>query len=200
MRNSLHCVALLLALGMLATPAAHAAPTPFDLNLDLPPVIGESTKPPDCTIVYLTTDTSTDDVYAERMMIEPSDNAVPVAGRMPCPARIPPKLADQAMADCEARAADPKHCVFADMSRGFERERSINNTAENTARCASDTATDIGIACWKSGTLDVCNVGCGQSVAEAVAQARRRCEAKHRQSCPLTGSLPIIAATPAPKQ
>ncbi len=187
-----------LLLALLPMSAAHAAPAPFDLNLNLPPVIEDSTKPPQCTIVYLMTDTDTNDVYAERMQIKPADNAVPVAGRMPCPASVPPRLSGRAMATCLARAADPRSCVFADMSRGFERERSISGTAENTSRCASDAAVDIGIACWQSGGLDVCNVGCGNSSAEAITHARRRCEEKHQQSCPLTGSLPVFAGSSAP--
>jgi hypothetical protein len=91
------------------------------------------------------------------------------------------------------RAADIKDCVFADMARAFQRRPNADASTENTSRCASDKATDIGIACWRSGELRICGVGCGISPAAAVSAAVVRCEAKHQRQCPITGSLPVLA-------
>ena len=128
--------------------------------------------------------------------VEPCDAAAeearPVRNRMPCPAAVPARLSVRALDVCAIRVEDPNTCVYADMSRGFENDRVGRNTSSNSARCRSDQAEFIGLACWKSDTLDVCSVGCGTSEADAKAQARARCEDKHQQSCRVTAVAPVL--------
>jgi hypothetical protein len=115
----------------------------------------------------------------------------PVNNRLRCPAAMPIRVGLRALDVCTTRTGESKYCVFADMSRGFEREPTINNTAENASRCASDNASDIGVACWTSGKLLVCDVACGNSPKEAKASAQARCQDKQQQSCPVTASVPV---------
>ena len=171
--------------------AARAGPMPFDLPLFVPPVIADSLAPSICTVTYLIADVINNDLYAARMQIEPGDGDAPVDGGLPCPAVMPPRVGRQALDVCIARTGEAKACVFADMGRGFEGQADIRNTAENASRCASDAATDIGVACWMPGGLAVCNVGCGRSPAQAMALAAARCAAKQQQSCPITATVPV---------
>jgi hypothetical protein len=94
---------------------------------------------------------------------------------------------------CLSRAGERRSCVFADMSRGFDQNPDLTNTAENGSRCASDRFSHIGVACWKAGALEICNVGCGQQPSDAMREARERCEAKHQKTCEITGVQPIQA-------
>jgi hypothetical protein len=175
----------------LAAGGANAGPLSFDLQLHVPPVIADSQAPETCTVSYVIADTANNDLFAVRMRIDPAETDAPVNNRLPCPADVPPRVALRALDVCTSRTAEDRSCVFADMSRGFEREPGIRNTSENASRCASDKFSHIGVACWTSGKLSVCNVGCGNSPAEAVTQARARCEDKQQQSCPLSASLPV---------
>jgi len=172
---------------------ARAGTSTSDLMNALPPVIKDTTQAASCTVAYLVTNVTTNDMFAVRMEIAPDPNDKPVNDLMPCPRNIPPRVASRALDVCINRAADPKHCVFADMGRDFAERPKADNTAENNARCASDTATDIGVACWRSGELEICGVGCGDSPAAAVTAAVNRCEAKQQRQCPITGSLPVLA-------
>jgi hypothetical protein len=160
---------------------------------DLPPVIEDTAKAADCVVTYLVTDISTNDMIAVRMRIAPHETDRPVNNLMPCPKDVPPRVASRALDVCALRAADPKTCVYADMSREFEKHPSANNTAENTSRCASDQAADIGVACWSAGRPQVCASACGDSPESAVAAAVARCETKQQRSCTITGSLPVLA-------
>jgi hypothetical protein len=171
--------------------AAEAGPLPFDLQLHIPPVISDSTAPVKCTVTYLVADLTNNDLYAARMRIDSADTDSPVQNRLPCPATLPPRLGLRALDICTTRTGESKYCVFADMARGFEREPDIHNTAENAARCGSDKASDIGVACWMSGTLAVCNVACANSPHDALDQARTRCEDKQQHSCPITATAPV---------
>jgi hypothetical protein len=173
--------------------STRAAPRSFDIQNELPAVIKDTTKPADCTVTYLVTDITTNDTIAVRMQISSDQNDQPVNNLMPCPTEIPPRVASRALDTCIVRAADPKNCVYADMSRGFENKPNPDNSSENSSRCASDKASDIGIACWLSGDLQVCGVGCGGSPQSAITAAINRCEAKHQRQCPITGSLPVLA-------
>lgn len=175
------------------TVATRAGTNSSDILSNLPPIVNDTTKPPVCTVTYLVTNVTTNDTIAVRMQIAPDPNDAPVNNVMPCPRAIPPRVASRALDACTRRAAEPKHCVYADMGRDFEKTRRLDNTAENNSRCASDKATDIGLACWRSGELDVCDVGCGNSAAAAIAAATERCEAKQQRQCPITGSLPVLA-------
>lgn len=175
-----------------AGPARAAVNSP-DLMNGLPPVIEDTTRAAQCTVTYLVTDIRTNDMIAVRMQISPDPNDTPVDNLMPCPADIPPRLASRALDACVARAADPRNCVFADMGRDFEKRPTVDNTAENASRCRSDKAADIGVACWRSGQLQVCDVSCGGSPAAAAAAAVSRCEAKQQRQCPISGSLPVLA-------
>ncbi len=171
----------------------RAGTSSSDITSGLPPVVNDTTRPADCTATYLVTNVTTNDTLAVRMQIAPDPNDVAVNNVMPCPRDIPPRVASRALDACTRRAAEPRHCVFADMGRGFDKQPRLDNTAENSSRCLSDKATDIGLACWRSGALNVCDVGCGNSAASAVAAAVDRCEAKQQRQCPITGSLPVLA-------
>jgi hypothetical protein len=170
---------------------AGAGPLGFDLGLSVPPVIVDSQAPVGCTVTWLITDTANGDVFAARMRIAGADPDVPENHRMPCPRSIPPRVAARALDACVNRAADPKSCVYADMIRGFELGPDIQNSAENASRCMSDRASQIGVACWMSGKLSVCNVGCGETPEQAAAHARQRCEDKQQHSCPVTGTVAV---------
>jgi hypothetical protein len=172
---------------------ARAGTSTSDITNVLPPIVRDTSKAADCTVTYLVTNVVTNDTIAVRMQIAPDPNDVAVDNLMPCPPNVPPRLAARALDACVKRAADSKQCVFADMGRDFEKQPRVDNTAENYARCTSDRATDIGVACWRSGTLEVCDVGCGNSPVSAVAAAVTRCEAKQQRQCPITGSLPVLA-------
>ena len=154
----------------LAGGAVKAGPLSFDQPSYVPPVIVDSKAPATCTVTYLVAD---------------------VANNLPCPAAMPPRVGLRALDVCTSHAAEAKSCVFADMGRGFEREPGVHNTAENASRCASDKASDLGVACLTAGRLAVCNVACGRSPAEAQALARTRCEDKQQHSCPVTASVPV---------
>jgi hypothetical protein len=185
---------ILATLWLFATPAAAlAGTTSSDITSGLPPVVQDTTKPPNCTVTYLVTDVASNDTIAVRMQIAPNPHDEPVNNVMPCPSDIPPRVASRALDACTRRAADPKSCVFADMGRDFDKRPRLDNSAENNARCMSDKATDIGLACWRSGELQVCDVGCGNNAASAIAAAAERCEAKQQRQCPITGSLPVLA-------
>ena len=131
-------------------------------------------------MTYLVANVITNDMIAVRMQIAPDLNDRPVNDVMPCPPEVPPRVAARALDACMLRAADPKNCVFADMGRDFEKQPNVDNTAENRSRCASDKATDIGVACWRSGDLQVCGVGCGNGPAGGDNLSGHRCEAKHQ--------------------
>lgn len=176
---------------LLAGFAAQAGPIAFDLQLHIPPVIADSTAPVKCTVTYLIADLTNNDLYAARMRIDPSETDTPVQNRLPCPTGIPPRVGLRALDICTRRTGESKYCVFADMARGFEREPDIHKTAENAARCSSDKASDVGVACWMSGTLSVCNVACANSPQDALVQARTRCEDKQQRDCPITATVPV---------
>jgi hypothetical protein len=178
------------ALSLSAT-VVNAGPQLFDLQLNVPPVIFDSQAPAVCTVAYLVADTANNDLFAVRMRVASAERDTPVKNRMPCPPAMPPRVGLRALDVCTTRAGESKYCVFADMSRGFEREPDIHNTSEIASRCSSDKFSDIGAACWMSGKLSVCNVGCGTSPADAAAQARSRCEDKQQHSCPVTASVPV---------
>jgi hypothetical protein len=186
-RRILGCLLMLLWCGV----AAEAGPLGFDLDLHVPPIVADSTAPAKCTVTYVVADLTNNDLYAARMRIAPVETDTPVRNRLPCPATISPRVGLRALDVCTTRTGEAKYCVFADMGRGFERAPDIHNTAENAARCSSDTASDIGVACWMSGKLSVCNMACANSPADALVQARARCEDKQQHSCPITATVPV---------
>ncbi len=182
-------------LGLLLSLASIAAAAPLSFTNDdtLPPeIVTDTTRPRDCSIAFLVMDTSTNDVFAPRMTIEPGADEKPTKGLYPCPAQIPSRVAAQALDTCLSRAADLKSCVFADMSRAFQSQPSVRLTAENTSRCASDLYTHIGLACWRSGDRDICSVACGGSNQEARDLAHGRCQVKHQQACTITGAVRVL--------
>jgi hypothetical protein len=190
-RRLLHRV-LAVVIALLSTRvAAEAGPLSFDLQLNIPPVIADSMAPARCTVTYVVADLTNNDLYAARMRIDPAETDTSVQNRLPCPAAMPPRVGLRALDICTTRTGESKYCVFADMARGFERDPDIHNTAENAARCSSDKASDIGVACWMSGTLSVCNVACANSPHDALVQARARCEDKQQHSCPVTATVPV---------
>jgi hypothetical protein len=187
----LPALGLLLIVCVVCIGAVKAGPLAFDLHLDVPPVIADSQAPTGCTVTYLIADTADNDLFAARMRIASAETDTPVNNRMPCPSTVPPRVALNALDVCVSRSGEAKYCVFADMSRGFEREPDIHNTSEIASRCSSDKFSDVGAACWMSGKLSVCDVACGNSPAEAISQARARCEDKQQQSCPVTATVPV---------
>jgi len=182
-----------LLLPLLLAVASHASPQHFDLDMDLPPVIEDSTKPRQCTVTYLIEDTSNNDVFAARMQLTPASDAVAMKGRLPCPSSVYPRVGERALDSCRERAANPATCVFADMSRGFQADPHARSTSEGASHCASDLASQIAVACWNAGKFDVCNVACGNTTEEAMQAARNRCEGKHQKPCPITGTVPVLA-------
>jgi hypothetical protein len=186
-------IALYCLIAAAAAWPADAVTSTFDMPNAPPPVVEDTTKAANCTVTFLVTDISTNDMIAVRMQISPDANQRPANNLMPCPRDIPPRIASRALDACSVRAADPKSCVFADMARGFESRPIADSTTENGSRCTSDKAADIGVACWRSGALQVCGVGCGDTPETATAAAVTRCEAKHQRQCPITGSLPVLA-------
>jgi hypothetical protein len=183
---------LIAILGLLVSGSvADAVPLPFDLHLGIPPIITDSQAPAGCTVTYMVADTANNDLFAQRMRIASAETDTPVGNRMPCPSNIPPRIGLRALDVCMSRTGESKYCVFADMSRGFEREPDIHNTSEAASRCSSDKFSDIAAACWMSGKLSVCDVACGHSPADALTQAKARCEDKQQHSCPVTTTVPI---------
>jgi hypothetical protein len=176
---------------LLSGGSASAGPLSFDLHLNVPPIVADSKAPAGCTVTYLIADTANNDLFAARMRIASAEADTPVDNRMPCPHDVPTRVASRALDMCTSRSGDPKSCVFADMAREFEHEPNIDNTSEIASRCSSDRFSDIGAACWMSGTLSVCDVACGNSPAEAAARAKTRCEDKQQHSCPVTATVPV---------
>jgi hypothetical protein len=187
-RIGIACVLAVLAGGM-----ARAAPVPFDLNLNTPEVVLDTKRPPACTIAWLVTDTSANDMFAIRMQITPLPDATPVNGHMACPSAVAPRVADRALTGCADRSADPKSCVYADMSREFMQSRSVAASSENASRCRSDQANYIGFACLNIDGVDVCSVGCGATGQAAEAAAQARCLAKQQRACTMGATLPVLA-------
>jgi hypothetical protein len=48
--------------------------------------------------------------------------------------------------------------VATDMGRDSAKRPTLDNTAEDTSRCAADMAADIWLACRRSGEQEVCSV------------------------------------------
>jgi hypothetical protein len=184
-RFALLGVVLFMPLRLLAGPAI------FDVDPTVPPVILDSQAPLTCTVTYLIEDASTGDLFAQRIRVPPGDSDQAVDHRLPCPSDVLPRLSNFAREVCTIRALDRSSCVFADMSRDFATKPDIGNTAAETARCQSDAAKNLGVACWMNGATAVCNVGCGNSEATAIAAARSRCEEKQQRSCPATAVLAV---------
>jgi hypothetical protein len=184
----------ILVLPLLASAASRGSPLGFDLGgYDKPPMLDGVSKPRACTVTYLLEDYVANETFAARMQFSPAPNAVPTNGRMRCPSLVPPHVAEAALDGCRDHANKKVDCVFADMGRDFHDAPGITNTAENASRCASDQASQIGIACWNAGGSDVCNVGCGEDRDAAISAARNRCEATHQRACAITGVLAVQA-------
>ncbi len=176
---------------LLASPGSMAAPT--QMNDDsVPMVVTDTTKARQCVIAYLVTDTVTNDTFVSREQIEPTPDESAAHGLYACPTNIPARVAARALEPCITRTGDLRSCVFGDMARGFETQPDVRMTAENTSRCASDLANFIGIACWKSGERNICDVACGKTDQEARDLARGRCEVKQQKRCPITGAVEIL--------
>jgi hypothetical protein len=191
------CRLVILALPLLASAASQGSPLDFDLGgYDKPSVLQGVNRPRACTIAWLLQDSATNDTFVARMQFYPAPNAVPMNGRLACPSLVPPAVVQAALDGCRAHAENKSDCVFADMSRGFRATPGIGNTVEDASRCASDHASQIAIACVRSGGSDVCNVGCGEDPAAAIAAARTRCEAVHQTACGITGVLPVPVPSP----
>jgi len=184
----------ILVLPLLASAASRGAPLDFNLlGYDKPTVLEGVGTVRSCTITYLLEDYVANHTYASRMQFTPSPTAVPLHARVACPSLVPPLVADTALNLCRSHADKATDCVFADMSREFQDKPELANTSESTSRCMSDQASQIAIACADSGDSAVCNVGCGEDGAAAIAAARSRCEATQQKSCTVTGLLPVSA-------
>jgi len=183
---------VILTLPLLASAASRGAPLDFNLGgYDKPTVLEGVGTLRACTVTYLLEDYVANQTYAARMQFTPSPTAVPLYARLLCPSLVPRMVADTALNLCRSHANKAADCVFADMSRGFQDKPELANTSESASRCMSDHASQIAIACANSGDSAVCNVGCGEDGAAAIAAARSRCEATHQKSCAVTGLLPV---------
>jgi hypothetical protein len=185
-------LAIALILMLLTGAVARGAPVGGGSDDFVPPVVTDTTKPRQCVIAYVVMDAATNDMFVSRQQVEPAQDQAPNRGLYPCPTDIPSRVASRALETCLSRAGDMKSCVFADMARGFENRPDIRQTAENTSRCASDLARYIGVACWKAGDQNVCNVACGENEQAARDLARGRCEIKQQKQCPIIGTAPIL--------
>ncbi|MGA3397912.1 MAG: hypothetical protein ABSC95_01730 [Acetobacteraceae bacterium] len=184
----------ILLLPLLASAASRGSPLDFNLGgYDKPTVLEGVGKVRTCTVTYLVENYVANDTYAARMQFTPAPTAVPLGAQMPCPTLVPPLVAETALNECRDHAINQTDCVFADMARGFPDKPDLANTAESASRCLSDQASQIAVACRNSGDSAVCNVGCGEDQAAAVAAARNRCEVTHQQACTITGVLPVAA-------
>ncbi len=184
----------ILLLPMLVSAASRASPLEFNLGgYDKPTVLEGVGSLRACTITYLLQNRVTNDTYAARMQFTPAPDAIPVGAQMPCPALVPPLVAETALNECREHAAGKADCVFADMDRDFPGKPELANTSESASRCLSDKASEIAVACLDSGGSTVCNVGCGADLPGAIAAARSRCEATHQNACTITGVLPVAA-------
>ena len=182
---------VLLGVFFLLPLSLRAGPAIFNTDPAVPPVILDTQAPLTCTVTYVIEDASTGDLFAQRIRVPPQDTDQAVDHRLPCPMDVLPRLPNFAREVCTIRALNRNTCVFADMSREFATRPDIANTAADTARCRSDTAKELGVACWMNGPTAVCNVGCGDSEAAALDAARRRCEEKQQRSCPSTAVLAV---------
>ncbi len=189
------CAAL--ALALLRPQAVTAGPASFAIELSTPPVIRDSTPVVTCTVMFLIQDITSGDFYAQRIRIPPGETDRAVGHRLPCPVDLLPRLPNAAREVCNIRANDKRTCVFADMSREFATRPEISNTAAGASRCQSDAATHIAAACWMNGAAGICNVGCGNSSAEAISRARSRCEEKQQRSCPVNVVAPVSDEFPS---
>jgi len=184
----------ILVLPLLASAASRGTPLDFNLgDFDSSHALDDATKPRDCTVTYLVENVVTNETFVARMQFTPGPHAITLKGLLPCPALVPPRVAEAALAGCRDHADKKSDCVFADMSRGFHDAPVIANSSGNAARCASDQAPQIAIACWNAGNFDVCNVACGADPDAAILAARNRCEATHQKACPITAALPVQA-------
>lgn len=184
----------ILVLPLLASAASRGAPLDFDLgDYDSSHALDDATKPRDCAVTYLVENFVTNETFVARMQFAPAPHAIALKGHLPCPAFVPPRVNEAALDGCRDHADKKSDCVFGDMSRGFRDSPLISNTSENASRCTSDLASQMAIACWNAGNVDVCNVGCGNDQDAAISAARNRCEAKHQKACPITAALPVQA-------
>lgn len=184
----------ILALALLVSTGSQGSPLDFNLGgYDKPTLLEGVGRLRACTVTYLLEDYAANEIYAARMQFTPSHSAVPLADRLPCPGLVPPLVAGTALNLCRDHADKKTDCVFADMNRGFHDKPDLANTSESASRCMSDQASQIAVACWNAGDTGVCNVGCGEDPAAAIAAARSRCEATHQQACTITGVLPVSA-------
>src|ERR1700727_2520527 len=110
-------IILILLCCLAMSDAARAGTNSSDILSGLPPIVQDTTKPPPCTVTYLVTNVTTNDSIAVRMQIVPDPNDAAVNNVMPCPPDIPPPVASRALDFCTRRAAEPKHCVYAELGR-----------------------------------------------------------------------------------
>lgn len=184
---------IFLLLPLLASSSSLASPLDFNLGQFGSPQIVGAPKPIACTVTFLIEDYVANETYAVRMKFLPDPEAVPVNGRIPCPALVPPRVAEAALDGCRNHATNRADCVFADMKRGFSSAPDLGNTSDASSRCQSDQASEIAIACADAGKLDTCSVACGNGALAAVLSARDRCETTHQKICRITGAVPVEA-------
>ena len=120
----------ILLLPMLVSAASRASPLEFNLGgYDKPTVLEGVGSLRACTITYLLQNCVTNDTYAARMQFTPAPDAIPVGAQMPCPALVPPLVAETALNECREHAAGKADCVFADMDRDFPGKPELANTS-----------------------------------------------------------------------
>src|ERR1700733_14700786 len=100
------CRVVILALPLLASATSRGSPLDFDLHgYDRPAMLEGIGKLRACTITYLMENYLANDTYAARMQFPPVPTAVPLGGRLPCPALVPPAVGEAALNECRDHAA-----------------------------------------------------------------------------------------------
>lgn len=146
-----------------------------------------------CTVATIVTDIGTNDTYLFRVAFLAPDEATKPGESPVCPAGAAPEAARRALAACKQRASNPYNCVYGDMDHMFEYSTEVVDTSSDTSQCASYAARFIGVACRPGDEEDLCNVGCGNSAAEAKAAASAKCRTEHGGDCTLTNAVPVKA-------
>ena len=185
-------------LSMLTGAALVAAITPTQSPLAPPPVENQASAPrasadsnPRCTIATITSDIGTNDTFLSRMTfltLPPPPNQSPV-----CPSGAAQDAARRALLACKERASNPYNCVYGDMDHMFEITTELVDTSELGSQCTSYASKYIGIACQPGDGQDSCNVACGNSAADALSAAQKKCQDQHHGDCGLTNAVPVQA-------
>lgn len=168
-----------------APPAPTAAPAAS--NTATPAASG-----PRCTIAMIVEDIGSNATYLGRLRFLAPE--APPPGQAPvCPAGAAQATARRMLDICKQHASNPYNCVYGDTDHMFDITTDIVDSSAIDSQCASYNAKYIAIACQPGNAEDVCNIGCGDSTADALAAARKKCQANHDGECVVTNVAPVQA-------